>query len=255
MSKGFLPALVVVAVSGSMVGINCGGEVDVISHGGPEPPSTPTGGSAASGATGGTTGVGGAGGIAEGGTGGLGGWGGSGNSGAGGQGGTGPCATFGDPCTECQAQKCSTDYCTCLEDPQCLQLALCYQGCDSVGYAPLDPCIQQCWAAHPNAIANGAKAMHCGATECSTACPGYQPNPPCEVCMFDTCASEMNACLSNTDCAFLVACIDASGAEYDPYEAEWCFQQNPDGAAAASLVYQCMDNQCGSECPVPCWYP
>jgi len=198
-----------------------------------------TGGGAGSSGTGGGAGQGG--GETSAGGGGQGG--GTSASGTGGQGGEAPCDAFGDPCSECMVIACPELFCGCFASPPCAALSVCFAGC-----GPGDEqCRQECWTANPDGISLGALTSHCGATECPAECPGQLELDACQVCLFTSCSTQMNACLSNPECFALIQCLEECTPSQPGCEGT-CFGVHWAGAQDANNVNSCMQPACPSEC-------
>ena len=151
------------------------------------------------------------------------------------------CPALGDTCTGCESASCSKTYCDCYNDAECVLMATCIAKC-----APGDEaCDQLCWTAHPSAISMGALLIDCAGTTCSKGCPGYQPIGACLVCLYTSCAPEMNTCFSNPDCTQLLVCINACTT---PMCETSCCQQYPKGSADAGPVANCLQSHCVSAC-------
>lgn len=195
-----------------------------------------TGGGGA-GAQGGIGGTGGTGGTAS-----SGGAAGGGATGGGGAGGGGPvCAPVpADACSQCELDKCKDAYCTCWDNPACIVLAACVKKCD-----PKDqPCMQACWTASKDGIADGAMVWDCAGTMCAQACPGYTPLTACDKCLFKSCSDQMVACMANADCIKLLDCRKNC---LDVACQNKCSADNPGGKDDANALTVCATAKCGKD--------
>jgi hypothetical protein len=196
------------------------------------------GGSASGGAGPGSGGAGPGGG--GGGTGGVG----PGSGGAGGAGGgNSACPPLFDACTPCLSANCQATYCTCYNDAACTQLAFCFQQC-TVGD---QSCYQACETGNPDGISDFLLVENCGAGACASQCPGATTLSTCETCLFQSCATAMNACVADAGCHQIVNCIDQC-------QDDTCRQMCPNGHSMASqslaaAVTQCSMASCSGSCP------
>jgi len=195
--------------------------------------------------TGGNGTGGGAGASAGGGVAGEGGSAGGGTAGAGGGGGAGGAACFdvGEPCSECEIVQCPEEYCHCFQSSDCVAVATCLLNCPPNDQA----CFQACWTANPDGISDAALVQHCGATICSASCAGLVPLSACELCLAQTCESEMNACMAVAACTALLQCVEACTTETCQND---CINANPGGVALATVVFECGNQSCVTECGI-----
>jgi hypothetical protein len=151
------------------------------------------------------------------------------------------CDDLGDPCTLCESTECADIYCNCYNNAQCGQLYECLLPC-----APDDQdCQQACYTAHEDGISDGALLVHCAATVCATACPGYVPLMPCEECLFTECEAQMNTCGANPDCVALLGCLaecNTPGCE------NGCYALHAGGLGDAGPVGDCLQAGCAAAC-------
>jgi hypothetical protein len=225
-----------VLLCGALV-LACGDSGSGSSNGGSGGSGGSTGGSG--GSTGGSTATAGSGGT--GGTGGMTSTGGTTSSGGTG-GTTNPgCSGLGDACTDCLADKCNATYCACYADPACGSLVQCAQAC--AGNAD---CNQNCFTNNENGISEAALLNNCAATQCPS-CPGTASLSPCELCVFTSCAPQMNTCLANPDCNALLACAQACpmDANYDTC-VQNCGFANFGGIDDAQNVSSCVSANCSN---------
>jgi hypothetical protein len=151
---------------------------------------------------------------------------------------SGGCTGLGDACSDCAFESCGAEYCACFADPACANLIVCAQAC-----GPMDAeCAQGCLTANEDGIATAALIGDCSAASCPADCPASPELTACEVCLFTSCAAEMNACLANPDCNLLAQCAQGCGG--DAACAAACYFQYPDGQADATAV-----QECGAACP------
>jgi hypothetical protein len=155
--------------------------------------------------------------------------------------GSGTCVGLGDPCTECEATECQQQYCACAKNADCVQLAGCGSSC-----APNDAtCLQACWTASPNGIADGALLVDCAAEKCAAGCPGLTTLTPCQECLYQQCPGAMNTCVANAQCSLLLYCV-ASCTE--PACQDACYAQHPEGLDDAGPVGACARMHCSATC-------
>lgn len=222
---------------------------------------TATGGSGQGGTTATTMpGTGGAGGVGPGSGGNVASGGGGAGPGSGGNGGSvanggaGPgsggaggspmiCPGFGDACTGCLSTSCSQTYCDCHGNPDCVQLALCFDGCTAGNQA----CYQGCDTSHANGISPFYLVENCGAGACMTQCAGAVALTACEVCTFTNCSTETNACLADSGCHAIENCISLCT---DDTCRQACFTGHTQGSVnKGNALVQCALTSCPNACP------
>ena len=157
------------------------------------------------------------------------------------------CMPLGDPCTACEFAECASEYCACYANVSCGRLGTCIEACPDGPSG--DACRQTCLSNNPDGISAGGLLVHCAATVCGTggagACEGYAPLDPCQLCLFEQCASDMNSCLANADCAAILACV--ASCTSDPCR-EACPGMHPGGIFLAASVGSCLDRSCSAQC-------
>ena len=221
--------VVLAAISG------CSDEVDI--QGSSSTTTTSGTGQGGNGAGGGTTmttssGTGGGGGMGQGGMG-------QGGSGQGGAGGSVTCdPPAAEPCFVCLYAECTDSYCTCANNPECLTLVACVQGCQGD-----QPCQQTCASDHPAAVADGVVLGDCASQRCAAECPdtGIELTP-CEECIFTNCSSQITTCFANPTCQAAVECALQCGNNLVCVNG--CVTGNPQ----AQAVLQCVLGQCLAQC-------
>ena len=163
------------------------------------------------------------------------------SSSAAGAGGGSACADLGDVCTSCELAACADRYCACYENTACGLLASCVLAC------PLSDtsCLQACYTQHPDGISDGALLVHCAASDCPQACPGYQPLEPCTLCLYEECPATMNTCVANAECTQLLLCIDACADETCQNQ---CYADYPAGLRDAAALGTCSQRHCIDAC-------
>lgn len=187
-----------------------------------------------------TTSAGGSGGTTTlvGGSGGLGG-GVTSSTASGGSGGA-ECSDLGEECFACGIAQCRDLYCGCLADSDCTLLAVC------VGGAGTQAERHECYAAHPDSISHAALLTNCLGTSCEAYCPEHDALPPCLLCMFESCPTEMNACLASTPCAAVLDCV---GDCADPTCVQACLAEPPVEPVGLQEVVDCQAAACMQACP------
>ncbi|MFO0759248.1 MAG: hypothetical protein U0359_22340 [Byssovorax sp.] len=164
-------------------------------------------------------------------------------TGSGGSGGSNPCPGLGDACSNCASEKCMAVYCSCYADPQCGGLVQCNTSCQ-----PGDQnCAQNCLNANKNGISEAFLLSDCAASQCAASCPGTSVLDDCQRCLFTSCASQMNNCLSDTDCSELIQCVQQcspgdSGCQQD------CGFQHLGSVDKAMAIQNCSQSQCAGKC-------
>ncbi len=187
------------------------------------------------------TGGGGEGGVGHGGAAGGGASGAGGSAASGGSGASGgpPCEDFGEPCSQCTLSHCPSEFCACAQSDPCMAFAACYLGC-----SPGDlGCVQQCAAESPSGISAAMLVQHCAGSFCASVCPGTAPLGDCEVCLFQSCPTAVNACFANAECfQIIVGCLPTTpwttciaGVSYDVL-------------ALAFPVHECGEAACSAQC-------
>jgi hypothetical protein len=170
---------------------------------------------------------------------------GTGGMGGGGQGGS-MCPGFGDPCTNCTAAQCQATYCDCFNNPDCVALVQCLQGCTPGDAA----CQQTCFTDNQNGISDSVLLADCVEPNCNgpTECNGSgQALGPCEECLFTSCPAEMNTCLANAECYALITCAQACPPG-DQACINNCGLMHTGGINDAQGVLNCANNACAAVC-------
>jgi hypothetical protein len=126
---------------------------------------------------------------------------------------------LGDPCSDCTAQNCAAAYCACYNDPSCGDLVKCLQPCAAGDMN----CQQMCFSSNMGAISEASLLDSCAAMSCASQCPGTTALGPCDVCLFEKCAPQMNTCIADPDCASILYCVEMCspndcGCELNCYE-------------------------------------
>lgn len=172
---------------------------------------------------------------------------GAGGSGAGGSGGGSVeiCAAQG-VCGDCVAQACPEVWCDCVNNEQCLPLFGCTAQCP--GGAGHQACVQECMASYPDGISAVVLAADCAAGPCEASCPqAGEPINDCEECLYSSCPSAMNACLSNPQCLSLWSCLGGCAPnELSCHQA--CYNAFPEGVEALEDVIDCGAGPCEPVC-------
>lgn len=165
------------------------------------------------------------------------------STGAGGSAGSGgaACHDFNIPCATCELEQCPDLYCRCFDSEGCIGLAWCIGNCPA-GY---NPCVQSCYSNSPTGISDAALVVECAATLCQAHCPGFGSLPPCNLCMFEGCPGEMNACLADPDCAALLYCVNGCT---DQTCATSCVADHGGVTLLVSNLSSCMTAACGTPC-------
>ena len=146
------------------------------------------------------------------------------------------------PCQDCVATTCADVWCDCTADMECAAIFACFQGCTD------QMCNQGCLQQYPNAISKAILVTNCGAGPCAMACPqAGEPLMPCGECLYTSCDTQMNACVSNPDCTGLWACFIDCG-QFDLTCQQGCYATYPTGAEPLEDVFSCAD----MECPMVC---
>jgi hypothetical protein len=173
------------------------------------------------------------------GTGGMG----QGGAGQGGAGGGPTCPGLGDDCTNCTAAQCQDTYCACFNNPACVAIVQCIQGC-----AGDDACVQDCLTQNSDGASDAILLGDCTAESCDVECPGAGPDlPPCYECTFEQCSTEMNTCFANPECAAIILCAQACPAG-DQTCVQDCVVQHPGGVTDAQAVLTCSNTNCQAQC-------
>lgn len=146
------------------------------------------------------------------------------------------------PCQDCVATACADVWCECTQSMECGALFQCWQGCSD------QACSQSCMQQYPDAISNAILVSNCGATACAMSCPqAGDPLMPCGECLYTSCDSEMNACLSTPDCTGLWTCFSNCG-QFDLTCQQGCYDTYPGGAQPLEDVFNCAQAECEMVC-------
>ena len=153
------------------------------------------------------------------------------------------CDGFGDPCTSCASTGCPDTWCQCANNPECLALFGCYQQCMGD-----EGCQQDCLTEHEDGISDVVLVSGCAGTVCQGSCNFGNPEfNDCQDCIYNDCATEMNACIASPDCAALWGCLnDCPNLEVTCQQQ--CYDDFGDGAPTLEVALMCVTSQCGSVC-------
>jgi len=101
---------------------------------------------------------------------------------------------------------------------------------------------------HQGAISDVILLSGCAGTTCSSVCDwGDAEFSDCEECIFNDCATEMNACLVVPDCGALWQCFGTCG-DLDLTCQANCYSTYPGGIQQLETALQCVVNLCERPC-------
>ncbi len=153
------------------------------------------------------------------------------------------CAPLGDPCTGCISQNCAGDWCDCQGNPECLTLFNCFGACNND-----EACNQACMTQHQSGISNVLLVSGCAGTVCDSSCAwGDDEFTECQECIYQDCASEMNACLAAPDCTKLWDCFQGCPPLALSCNQQ-CYNDFPKGVATLETLLQCTVVACEDPC-------
>ncbi len=157
-------------------------------------------------------------------------------------GGSGGCsAPGGDPCNTCIFNHCQGSYCDCQQMPDCWEIMTCVNGCATADKA----CLGSCFTGHGGGISQFALLYNCGAIASQCQGCGFEQLSPCEMCLFQSCTSQVNQCYSDPNCRAILNCmLDCqSGPGF-----EQCILNcgsHPD----MPPLQECASTTCQTDCP------
>jgi hypothetical protein len=155
------------------------------------------------------------------------------------------------PCSPCYWENCCDTWDACFgegADPDCDALASCVALCVD---APLEPCVDACFAAHPASVEtllaqNGCAMEFCAKDQIDC---NADKRSECDVCLFDTCGPMWVDLMSNPDGFLLFACLGDCGAVDGGVTCvEACFDAHPGAEYAGYLWAECVAFNCESSC-------
>ncbi|MBI4954275.1 MAG: hypothetical protein HY908_19780 [Myxococcales bacterium] len=164
----------------------------------------------------------------------------------GGAGGASACAPMGDACSGCLYTSCNATYCACSTSPDCMSVSTCALACNPGDTA----CVEACFAADANGMAEFMLGADCAYTSCSNLCPGTLPIDPCQLCLAENCETQLEACFGNPACVALVDCAQACppGPQQQNCITQ-CGLANLGGIQQGQALQGCMSGSCGNSCP------
>jgi hypothetical protein len=183
-------------------------------------------------------------------------------------------------CNQCAFKSCCSEVKACLDDPTCVSLLGCFNGC---GLDALD-CQLECFDRFGDGWEQVQSYWKCQDTRCASVCdtdsfpeappmppvvtpPATPPMPPvvtppatppgaatcgvqtttttCRKCTLGSCCAEIEACLKNPDCVALDSClVDCEGEQ----ACDACYARYPRGVAASDAYDQCVLDRCDAAC-------
>src|SRR5262249_6379313 len=149
-----------------------------------------------------------------------------------------------DPCTSCLSVTCPERYCNCYDNSECFALFQCANPCNGD-----QDCIQVCYSAHQDGIADAALLNDCAGTVCAKECPGNSGGgtDPCGTCILQTCEKEANACLAQPECLKLYNCLSAC-PNLDLMCQDGCYNDHSAGIPSLQAMLNCAANKCSDTC-------
>jgi hypothetical protein len=155
------------------------------------------------------------------------------------------CQSVGDACSNCAFSSCNAEYCACYVEQDCAAIVNCFQTCPTGDMA----CQQTCMTMHPDSISLAFLLGDCASNDCAAECPGVRALDPCEACLFTSCSTQMNTCLSNPDCTALLQCVHpACAPTYSMTCVGNCAALHPGGQTDGLAVYSCLTGSCATAC-------
>lgn len=153
------------------------------------------------------------------------------------------CPSLGDPCTGCIAKSCAGYWCNCSNSKECLALLTCFGKCKGD-----ESCHQNCMSQYPNGIADALLVSGCGGTTCKASCgSGSGDFGGCQECVFTSCPSETNACLSDPECISLWKCLNAC-PQFKISCHQACFDDYGNSVSELEAWIECSAKKCGKKC-------
>lgn len=147
--------------------------------------------------------------------------------------------SLGDSCTSCDFTSCNSEYCACYDDADCGTVATCIKACAANDTS----CDYGCFVGHTTGISEAAVLEDCASRQCATGCNVTLELTSCESCMFTMAMSDVDACLTTSDCAAYFLCLTSCGS--DPTCPSTC------GASPTTPeqnILNDFDGPCGNVC-------
>jgi len=154
------------------------------------------------------------------------------------------------PCRACYWEKCCDTWDACFAEgvnPDCDDLTTCIQACTD----PLEPCIESCFADHPNSVTTlleqvGCSVTYCGADQVDC---DVSMRDDCDKCLYEDCSDPFVNLLSTGEGYLLWTCLsDCGSGDGGVPCTEACFDAHPDAQDAGFLWADCIDYHCATRC-------
>ncbi|MFO0547111.1 MAG: hypothetical protein U0271_01920 [Polyangiaceae bacterium] len=156
-----------------------------------------------------------------------------------------------NPCRQCSWDRCCDTWDACYADgvdPECNTLTDCAIACQIY---PLEPCLADCFEAHPTAVDPFLSQLVCGLSLCANDQPNCDASlrDDCDDCMYDTCGDSFVAMFGSHDGFLLFTCAEDCGAAGQGIECTLdCVAAHPDGEEAFYVWTDCVNYHCASSC-------
>jgi len=147
----------------------------------------------------------------------------------------------------------------CAKSACCAEIAACtgacrtFHACTALCAAADDACLAACRVANPTGFdANAAALASCLASRCEapceTGCGGYVVGrTSCNACIDRSCCAPQHDCMTNRECAVLVACERAC-APTDGLCLGECERAHPSARELARAFGACVETSCRTDC-------
>jgi len=146
-----------------------------------------------------------------------------------------------DACNKCLVASCADPYCTCVGDPDCIDMATCADA------AQTESELEACWKDHKDSISTVGQLQACGAAACPEC--GLPPVGECLACEYKQCSMQTDACLSKPECVALSKCLKLCVGKPDIESCRAiCLSENPDGVQGIQALTDCVGLHCAAAC-------
>jgi hypothetical protein len=158
-------------------------------------------------------------------------------------------------CETCVESRCCSLVALCSNNPDCLSLADCVDGCDT------QACVNDCKTNFPNAVGDFDAMNQCLDSNCGVDCglvdagtsTGQScgrlvyPSAACETCIEGGCCDQADMCSNDPDCSIYIQCLSLC-ASTDTKCIMDCQTLSPMGFAGATRLEQCVQDKCSTQC-------
>jgi len=162
------------------------------------------------------------------------------------------CEPRPDPPTACRAcywEKCCDTWDACYAEgvnPDCDALGTCVSACGQ----PLEPCIDACFAAHPDSVTTALTQVACGLSQCAADQPECDMTlrDACDTCLLEDCGDPFVELMSTGEGYLFFTCLAECDGTFGTGCVAPCLEAHPDAEEDGLLFLECVSIQCETLC-------